>query len=267
MVASYADSGQFGQKRREPVMRVGSFFKPIFCALAICTAGSEGWAQFAPPQNSLRFEDKGTLEAVQGEVMRIRDSKSEVWMLTIVPETKIIVEGEAEAGCLRPGVFVKFTGEIDKKGILKKPLQEIEIVSALGKTSMGLFPEDDTADLKAARAVTAGAFLIKGKLASFRDGDLVTMAGRHKITGTVDEGELKVHLNVDDVSLAQPGDAVQVKVWHYDQGRPNLNQGKFGNAIAEEITVTLKNPLAAGGKKIRQGERPTRATSRSKVSK
>jgi hypothetical protein len=132
---------------------------------------------------------------------------------------------------------------------------------------MGLFPDDDTAQVKSVRAVTAGKYLIKGKLAIFRDDEFLVMAGRHKITGTVSQDELKVKLNVDDLSLAQPSDAVKVKVWHYDLDRPNLTLGRAGKAMAEEITITLKKPLEAGGKKFRQTERPARATLKSKVSK
>jgi hypothetical protein len=248
-------------------MRVNSIFSAGLLALVVWTGGGAACAQFVAPQNSLSFEDKGTLEAIQGNAMQIRDSKSEPWLLSLGPDTIVTVEGDAERDCLRPGLFVQFTGKINKKGQLEEPLSEIEITSAQAKAAMGIFPPDDTDGLKPVRALTAGSYLVKGKLATFRDDELLVIAGRHKITGAVSADELKVKLNLDDTSLAQPGDEVKVKAWYYDAGRPNLNLGRRGNAMAEEVTITLAKPLEATGKKVRQSERPARASSKSKVSK
>jgi hypothetical protein len=248
-------------------MRVDSIFSAGLLAVAVWTASEAACAQFVAPQNSLSFEDKGTLEAIQGEAMQMRDSKSEPWLLSIGADTKVTVEGEAERDCLRPGLFVQFTAKINKKGRLEEPLSEIEITSAQGKASMGIFPADDVEGLKPVRALTAGSYLVKGKLATFRDDELLVIAGRHRISGAVSADDLKVKLNLEDTSLAQPGDEVKVKAWYYDTGRPNLNLARRGNAMAEEITITLAKPLESGGKKPRQTERPARASSKSKVSK
>ncbi len=247
-------------------MRIDSFFTAGLCGLLLWAAGSTTSAQFPEPPR-LRFEDKGTLEVVHSDVMQIRDSKSEAWLLSIGRDTKITVEGMAERECLRPGVFVKFTAEIDKKGSLKKPLAEIEITSAPGRGSLGLFPADDKADPKPLKALAAGSYVIKGKLASLKDGDLLVMAGRHKISGEVSKDELAVKLTTDDVSLAQAGDEVKVSAYYFDASRPNQTLARPGKAVAEEITITLAKPLSAGGRKFRQTERPAKATSRSKVSK
>jgi hypothetical protein len=250
-------------------MNVETLLKAAACGLAIWTTSAAARAQFTAPQNSLSFEDTGTLEAIQGDVMQIRDSKSEPWLLSIVNDTKVTVEGDAEKECLRPGVFVKFTAELDKKGAIREPIKEIELTSALGKASVGVFPEDDTDGLRPVRTLSAGKYLFKGKIASLKEDDLMVLAGRHKIYAKLSDEDLSVKLNVDDFSFAQPeaGDAVKVKAWYYDIGRPNLNLARPGKAMAEEVTITLAKPLAAGGKKPRQTERPSRPLSKSKVSR
>ena len=248
-------------------MRVDATFSATLLAIAVWTAGGTACAQFVALQNSLSFEDKGTLEAIQGDAMQIRDSKSEPWLISIGHDTTVTVEGDAERDCLRPGLFVQFTGKVKKNGHLEEPLSEIEITSAQGKASLGIFPPDDTEGLKPVRALVAGSYLVKGKVATFRDDELLVIAGRHKITGSVSADELKVKLNLDDTSLAQPGDEVKVKAWYYDTSRPNLNLARRGNAVAETVTITLAKPLKATGKKVRQSERPARASSKSKVSK
>src|SRR5947208_3613263 len=96
-------------------------------------------AQFQVPQGSLAFEDTGTLEAVQDQLISIHDSKNERWVLSVTSDTLIKIDGEAEKDFLRAGLPVQFTGEVDKKGILQSPIEEIEICSPHGKASMGMF--------------------------------------------------------------------------------------------------------------------------------
>ena len=249
-------------------MRIALLFKAGQLVFAIGTIATAAMAQVTAPPNSRVFDDSGTFEAIHGEIVQIRDSKSEPWLLKIIPETKIVIDGAAEREHLRPGVFVQFECKIDKNNAVKEPLEEIAITSAQSKASLGLFPSDDKEGLaQSVRVPSAGSYVIKGKLVSLRDGEFLVMAGRHKITGTFDEEKLKVKLSLDDISLAQQGDAVKVKAWYYDAGRPAPGLGRAGNAIADEITVTLSKPLATVGKKPRQFERPVRATSKSKVAK
>ena len=116
--------------------------------------------------------------------------------------------------------------------------------------------------------MTAGTYLVKGKLATFRDDELLVIAGRHKITGGRERDELKVNLNLDDTSLAQPGDEVKVKAWYYDTGRPNREsrppRQRDGRGDHDHAGQAAWQPPA---RKPAQIERPARASSKSKVSK
>ncbi len=248
-------------------MRNYSIFAAGLVGFAAWTIGPAARAQFEAPPNSLAFEDSGTLEAVESDVVQFRDSKSEAWLLKLVPETKVTVVGEAESECLRPGRFVQLTGQIDKKGTLTKEVDEIEIFSAQGKSSLGLFPEAESEPAsKPMLKAGAGTYRIKGKLASFnKQGELVIMAGNRKITGSVG-ADLKVTLNLDDPTLGQVGDKVEVKAWYYDPNRPNPAMNQPGKALAEEVTITLAKPLAHSGKKarppVKTGKPPAKAESR-----
>jgi hypothetical protein len=241
----------------------------VLVGMAILAMTSAARAQFEVPLNSLEYnDDTGQLEGVQGDIIKIRDSKNDAWLITTIAATKVSVTGEAEPECLRPGLFVQFKGEIDKKGTLQSPIEEIEIISVESKSSLGLFaPGEGDAPARPVRTATAGEFLIKGKLLSSKDGQLMVLAGSRKINGATGD-KLAVKLNVDDPSLAQAGDTVKVKAWYYDKGRPVAAINRPGQALAEEITITLSKPLAYSGKKARPSEKSAKPAAKSgRVSK
>ena len=246
-------------------MRNFSIFTAGLVGFSAWAVGCTARAQFEAPPNSLAFEDSGTLEAVESDALQFRDSKSEAWLLKLVPETIITVLGEAESECLRPGVFVQLTGQIDKKGTLAKEVNELELFSPQGKSSLGLFPEVETeGGSKPVRNAAAGTYRIKGKLVSYKEGELVIMAGNRKITGNA-SADLKVTLNLDDPTLGQKDDKVEVKAWYTDPSKPNPALNRPGIALAQEVTITLSKPLAHSGKKSRppvKSARPAKAESR-----
>ena len=175
--------------------------------------------------------------------------------------------GEADREFLRSGsLYVQFSGEIDAKGNLKDEADEIEIFSPEGKSSLGVFTAaDGNAPPKAVRGNAAGKFLIKGRLASYRDGQMIVTAGSRRITGTVAD-DVTVTLNLDDTSLAETGDTVKAKASYYDETRATPNRP--GNALAEAITITLAKPLTYTGKKPRTNEKTSKPPAKSgRVSK
>lgn len=222
--------------------------------LSMAALAAPARAQFQAPENSLSFEDSGTIEAIEGQLIRIRDSKNDVWILSLSDDTTVSVEGTAEREVLRPTLYVQLTAEIDRKGAIKEPLEEIEIIPTQDKTAVGLFEEDDVDGTKPVKQLAAGTYRIKGRLAIFKDGQFMVMAGKHKVTGKVNADELEVKLKLEDFSLADRGDEVKVKAWYYDNSRPF--GGNPGKALAQEVVVTLAKPLEHTGKKPRQSARP-----------
>jgi hypothetical protein len=230
---------------------------------------ASAWAQaptkFQAPPQSVAFEDaECKLADVQGDAVQIRDSRSEAWWLKVGDGTKVTVKGEAEEECLKSGVYVQLNAEIDKKGTLSEPVSKIEIVSFQSKPTLGLFhiPKTAVADgedeeAKPVKNAGPGEYRIRGKLALFRDGEIVILAGNRKLTGDVAE-ELHVTVNVDDLSVAQAGDEVEVKAWYYDPDKPVPVANRPGKAWAEEINVKLAKKLAPVGKKPRPAEKPNR---------
>lgn len=245
-------------------MRRPLFLAIGFASLTVLACSSAARGQFEAPPNSLRYEDGGTIEAVEGEIIRVRDSKMESWVLNLMPETKVVVEGEAQTECLRPGLSVQLNVTLNKKGLVTKDVEEIEIFSPQGKASLGFFPVGDDAAARPLRNPGAGEWLVKGKLASFRDRELAITAGSRKIVAKT-AADLKVSLKLDDVNLAQQGDEIKIVAWYYERNRPNPMLMRWGRALAEEVTITLAKPLAPTGKKIRpQSDKATKSAKTSR---
>jgi hypothetical protein len=246
-------------------MRTYSHWNGLACLIGLALwGGATARAQFQPPQDAREYEDSGTLEEVQGTYIKFRDSKNDVWLLETNDGTKVTVTGDADHEYLHsPALHVQITGQIDKKGVLQKEIEEIEICADPGKAALGLFvPAAGDAPAKPVRSAAAGTFLIKGRVISYKDGQLVVIAGNRKIIGKLGDG-VAVSLNVDDPSLAQPGDTVKVKAWYYDKGRPVAAFNQPGQALAEEVKITLVKPLAYTGKKPRTTEKASKSGAKS----
>ncbi len=211
--------------------------------LALGPAGAQAQGQFQVPPNSLSLEDTGTLEGMQGNIVNFRDSKKDPWRLHVVRQTTLSIEGEADADYLRPGMTVELTGTVNEDGTLSEPIKEIEVLSVKGRPSLGLFSPDKGKNAKPVRNPEAGKYRIRGKLTSYKDGALLIAIGRLKITGKTGD-ELKVKLTLDDVRSAKFGDIVKVKAWYYDQNKPNPTFNRPGNALAEQVSITLSEPPA-----------------------
>jgi hypothetical protein len=242
--------------------RTQSVLAAVAAALAPWAVGAHAQAQFQAPPNSLSLEGEGTLEGMQGNILKFRDSKNEPWLLVISPQTAMAIEGQADADYLRPAMTVELTGEIDNKNALAAPIAEISVIGGKGKTLLGLFSPDDPQDAKPLRNPEAGKYRIRGKIASVKQGELLVVAGRTKIACTLAD-DVKVKLNLVDFSTTQFGDAVKVKAWYDDLGKPNATLNRPGKALAEAVTITLSQPPSTG-KRPRASNRPVKNVDDSK---
>jgi hypothetical protein len=212
--------------------------------LLLSLAGDDARAQFQPPANSLMVEEEGKLEGMQGAVLAFRDSKQELWLLQVAPQSKVTIAGEAKLPYLRQGMTVELTAKIDEEAAIADPIAEIDVINGKGRLTMGLFDPADGEDAKAVRNPEPGEYRVRGRLTSVKDGALEITAGRLKLTGKAAD-DLKVILAVDDPSLAKAGDAMKVKIWHLDGGKPNPTLQQPGRALAEEVSITLSEPPVA----------------------
>jgi hypothetical protein len=203
-----------------------------------------------PPMEKREWEDTGTVEAIAGTSLQMMSSKSEPWSIQVIPgQSKITVEGTAEPSFLRAGVNIRFTGEVDAKGALQGEITELEIYSPQGKSDAGLFIEGADEQAKPIPKLVAGKYDIKGRIGSIKENQITVIAAGKKLSGTLSESPA-IKVSSNDLGFAQKGDSVKVKAWYTDATKPDANRNKPGIGLAEQITVTMSEPLV-GKKKAR----------------
>jgi hypothetical protein len=214
---------------------------PLAILLLLAFDCVSGHAQQQPPQPKT-LEETGTIESVAQGGFIMKTAKSETWNIQLKPGAKVLVDGNAETNYLRPGLNIRLTGEIDKKGALQAEVTELEIFTPQGKTGNGFFA-DGAPDAKPVRNAAAGSYEIRGKVASFKDNELTMKAGGKTISGKV-ASDAKVKVSLEDISVAQNGDAVKVKASYLDAYKAD-GTTRQGAAAADDVSVTLAKPLAS----------------------
>jgi hypothetical protein len=209
------------------------------------------WAQAKPDVRigTKPLNETGTIEAVQGDTIKIKTDK-DAWWLIKAPhgQTKISVEGTAEPSFLRPGVNVRFSGTINDKGVLRQRVDKLEIYTPKGKASSGLFADGAGEDAKPAKKFAAGAYEIRGRVSSLKDNHLIVAAGGKKIVGDI-APDVDINARLEDLTHVQPGDKIKVTGYYYERDQPDLRIQRPGGASALEVVVTLANPLSIASKR------------------
>jgi hypothetical protein len=199
------------------------------------------------PMERKEWEDTGTVEGISGSSLHVMSSKSEPWLIQVVSgQSKVTIEGTAEPSYLRAGVNIRFTADIDAKGAVQGEISELEIYSPQGKSDAGLFVPGAGDQGKPVAKLTAGNYEVKGRIGSLKDNQITVIAGGKKLSATLAESPA-IKVSSSDLSFAQKGDSVKVKAWYTDSSKPDANRNKPGAGVAQEITVTMAEPLV--GKK------------------
>ncbi len=234
----------------------------LFAAGALCAE-----RPFRPPvvrEEPLNLN--GTVVAAQSGMIQVTGAAGEVWYVKTDPQrTKIQVTGTAEPEFLQPGLCVRFTGVITKRGQCQDPVNELTICTPSKDSPLGVYPDSgmgpadakDTEKEKAkekpvkkpARAAAGGPSVVVGQLRSVKLGKLVVAAGGTAVKADLADGA-KIAVDCADVSLARNGDKIVVEGVAFR--RPQA--GQPGTAIAQRVQVTLGEPLTSAKK----GKKPTK---------
>ena len=202
------------------------------------------------PQGAEALAATGKIEGVSDEGVRVKVSDSDTWDVKINPgETKLEITGTAEPGYLHKDIHVRLTGEIDAKGNLQNEIESLEVFTPQNKNSLGLFDEKDkSATAKPVKKPGAGTYQIRAKILSLKEKELVMLAGGKKISGTL-AAEPEVKVVSEDLGLVHEGDEATIGGWYLPPYKAAAQ--KPGQAVAEELTITLSKPLVATKKPAR----------------
>lgn len=139
-------------------MRAGRIAVAAVVGGWIAASGLSAWGQFNPMQGPMRrpqegprgvpgaqaqrIEASGIVEAVSPQAIRILSPTGQPWDLVPAKGCKLTLTGKAMPDVLRPGMFVLFTAEVEKRtGIVAEPVATLIICSADQHHLPGVFPE------------------------------------------------------------------------------------------------------------------------------
>ncbi|MBX3412342.1 MAG: hypothetical protein KF708_06450 [Pirellulales bacterium] len=184
---------------------------------------------------------KGTFVAAKPGMIQWTDSNEIPYYVKVVPMTDVQVLGEAEPGFLRPGQLVQFQGKIQGRGTVVEPIDELTVFTPRDGYNIGVFKADEN-DKR-----DDGPKLIAGQLRSIKNGKIVVVAGKQQIKAElIDEPQVK--LDINDYSLAAPGDEIIISGIGFDQTKIE--------ASGIEIQLSKKLPGIDAPKKPGRGSRP-----------
>jgi len=251
--------------------------------LAVCVAAGllfPAYGQVLRPRRDVRagkgvkpklepFAAEGTIRAVipgrmkmPGRIQMLTDS-TQNWLVLVDPKTIVRVVGTAEADFLRAGMFIRFTAEVDNRGMAKEKLKQLTIFTPSQQSFPGIWPEgqdpagDKPAEGKrrfgtgiggvppngraAGKAPTSGVYSIAGQIARCRKDRLTVNAVRAAVRVQLAK-DPKIDVDFADYSVAKPGDRISVT-------KGKMFAGRIGLAQAQELTIKLSKPLSLAKKK------------------
>lgn len=217
---------------------------------------------FAQDQPKENLSAKGTLRGVFAGGIQLATDDNEAWKVKLPDKpSEISYSANAEQSFLRPGMKVKFSAVMNRKGIVQEPITSLTVFTPLKPADLGVWPETEG---EGAYNPLAGLFnteepkeqpKVKGKkpvvedvacrvggtLKSLKSGRMVVVAGRMQIKCELAENA-KIRVSTSDLSLAQLGDKVEVEGWYYANA-------KQAGLWANQLSITAAEPLTGEKKK------------------
>ncbi|MBX7168929.1 MAG: hypothetical protein K1X74_21510 [Pirellulales bacterium] len=204
-----------------------------FAVAALLTMASAAFAQDERPARELQPVQVGG--AITGwrpgpgqnsALIEMTDAAKQPVLIKVdVGRTRVKLSGEALVEFLRPGMYVRFSGPLNRN-TARQPVEELQLFLPTDGYEVGVML-DPSGDRNAPAVVA-------GQLKTLKSGKLTVAADGKQIKAEL-APEVKITVEMSDFTLARPGDAIRVI------GR----QVEPGKVIGDEIEITLAEPLKA----------------------
>jgi hypothetical protein len=206
----------------------------------------------------------GTIKAAAPGAVQVAVTEKEVWVIHIddtIKQQDIVFSGTAEKAFLRPGMFVEFRAQVNKRGMVLEPVASLTVFTPSEARPPGVLPDGEAGggggalfgdpkegkekpEPKKAAAKPKGddtIYRVAGAISKVgRAGDVTVTAGGAQVKFNLAE-ECKITVDVNELAYVAPGDKAVV------QG--SSVKGQPGEGIASKIEITASKPLTDGTKK------------------
>jgi hypothetical protein len=206
-------------------------------------------------ENRERLSATGKLRDMKGGAIQLVTEEAETWAVKLPGQKKDITYNAAtDVDFLRPGLNIRFSADINRKGEVVSTIGSIMVFTPLEARDIGLTPEGAVGENplenlfvekeesnKPKKGPEQLPFTVGGKIVSIKGNKMLVAAGNTSLKCELAEN-VKVNISVADLSFAQPGDTVEVDGWYY------AGMKQWG-AQANRVTITAANPLIDPKKK------------------
>jgi len=242
-----------------------SYFLAPFALLALCLAACQAFGQNLEREP---LSISGTVKGVAPGAFQVAVSEKEVWLIKIDPNIKpqdITFTGNAEKAFLRPGMYVEFRAQVNKRGNVLEPVASLTVFTPSEARPAGVLPDGEAggagalfgeakeekkddkkpeAKEKKAPAKPKGddtIYRVAGAISKVgRAGDVTINADGPQVKFNLAQ-ECKISVDTNDLTYVAPGDKVTVQGSSF--------KGQPGEGLASKIEVTATSPLTDGSKK------------------
>jgi hypothetical protein len=199
-----------------------------------------------------RFQASGTIRAVAPGAIQVATTNNELVAMKLGNKAEVSFTGKADASFLRPGMPVRFSAVVNKRGQVVEPITAITVFTPKERTDLGVYPEyagdgpgslglftdpeEEASKKPVKKVVEEMPYRVGGTLASIKNGKMVVNAGGVSIKCELAD-DARVSVAVSNLAYVQLGDQVEVDGWSFAAGR---NAG----IMANRVTVTAANPLS-----------------------
>lgn len=194
---------------------------------------------------------EGTITAVAPNQFQVQaDKDQKVWLVSGHPNTKLLVTGEAKPDFLRKGLAIKFKGLCNGQQVTE-PVDELTIVPPLPET-FGIFSQGGAVAVPGVAAAAAGKAgkgevsptpqmsEIVGRITACHDKHLTLQVGPSRFVSLELSDEPVIRVAAADATIVTPPDKIVV--------RGKMVRGKPGFCQADDVKVTLSEPLTSASK-------------------
>jgi hypothetical protein len=113
-----------------------SILAPLTLAQGRRGGRERGGAPQGPP-----VEMTGVIEAVMPGYIKVTGEDTKTWVLQVEPTAKVNVIGKAKPDFLRPGLFVSFSGDVDKRrAVIEEKITKMTLITPSDLKPVGAFP-------------------------------------------------------------------------------------------------------------------------------
>ena len=230
-------------------------FGLLIVALLASSLGREASAQRKkkPERKKNRMTLKGTFEGIAGRgIIKVKSAGGEPWLVKVEAKVDDIrISGAATFDYLRPGMWINFTGQFDKRGNALGELGQLKLISKRSSTRPGVskdkeFGDEESPFNEEKKSKAAGSnYFVVGQItsakASAKQNRLIVKTGGKPVKVEVAK-DAKIEVDLADLRVPRRGDKIELACWYYEKGK----------AVCDKtVEVVLGKPLGGGKKKKR----------------